>query len=635
MKTLLPLLGLCGLFLFWISPLQAQDDRIEQELALIRALDIPTLIWEIDTDSTSRSFWLQHERLRHEVIRKLEHSFELSYELWFSKGATMKYLKATPTTDTSANDIKYVENLVKTTQMSKEPTAQDFSLKNWLEHREELFFNRWNILFAFLQFDRNIYEEAIITANVSVLKSHHTLQYLSQEYNTRIKTPEYEAVAPFIKDRNFRLIQDRLALVENERFVHYKSNESFTRALKEVDLYMDNDVLVPPFNQDRDYTGGGALTFTTDYFAWRWLNTGWLTDFSKNRSSGLEKHKPIMMAYQSLSIGMQFYTPYIRYRNNFALADTLFQHDRPFGSYVYVDRSKYRIWPKGFVRHRGSLQVGRIGTNWGRDIQATLHKDAVVESQKVYGWDRQIGQGGRWLVQVNHTMDVLLYSQSNRYRSVFKPYDSPKRERKSGLNIIATADLRYGGFLSAAGGGLRVANRDFTTLSGGNMLKPRKNNTYRLGLYAYAEVSYRYIIHNSMLEGFGYRTTFTDDLYDDEAVSVYTLNEAFYKSQNEQGLDGERRYPRTPAKFDQLNRNLLFYKAGLGLRSRQMSVYFNISIHTREFKDSTLDLQALESLVAPEDIDFYRGQVVDELTTYRNRKFYACGQIGVAWLVAK
>ena len=64
-----------------------------------------------------------------------------------------------------------------------------------------------------------------------------------------------------------------------------------------------------------------------------------------------------------------------------------------------------------------------------------------------------------------------------------------------------------------------------------------------------------------------------------------------------------------------------------------MTVYFRLTLHTREFKNTTLDLQALEGLVEAEDLDFYRNKVMDELTTYRNRKLYGYGQFGIAWLV--
>lgn len=360
------------------------------------------------------------------------------------------------------------------------------------------------------------------------------------------------------------------------------------------------------------------------------------------------------MSYQSLTLGMNFYTPYIRYRNNFEMADSLFQYDRPFSSYVFVERSKYRIWPKGLLRHQGALQVGVIGSDWGRDIQATLHRDATVESQKVYGWDKQIGQGGRFLVQLNHRVDVLLFSTTNKYKSFL--LQNWKTEHKNalwdffGVNVIGTGAAYVGGYLTALEGGLKIATTDFTNQSGQNTIKAfrdpdlrTRNRIFEFGINLEAGIRFRRVIHNSMLEGFGYFTTYKDDKYDDESESVYTLNEAFYSQQNRDSTANPGRYDRTPASQDQLNRTLWLFDLKLNLRWRKMTFYVQSTLHKKEYqiKSDNFNYDIFyDEFADPNDREFFYGKDNDpnddgafgELKEYDKRSYYGYGKIGVVWL---
>jgi hypothetical protein len=215
------------------------------------------------------------------------------------------------------------------------------------------------------------------------------------------------------------------------------------------------------------------------------------------------------------------------------LAGTLFQFDRPFGFYIYLERSKYRLWSNGLFRHNGAFQVGQIGANAGRDIQALLHRDAVVESQKVYGWDKQVANGGRWLIQINHELDVLLFSTTNERKGVFsKSKNKDWENRYSGFNVIATSELLYGGYLAAGGLGLRLSGSDFTNQSGQSTLRERLKRKYEFGFNWELGFKWRYANHSCLLEGFGYTRTFIDDKYDDDAESSYTLNQASYLAQD-------------------------------------------------------------------------------------------------------
>ncbi|MFC2152021.1 hypothetical protein ACFLSE_05785 [Bacteroidota bacterium] len=587
-----------------------------------------------DSTNQSENDWIKTDTTKGEVIRRLQNDFNQNYEWWIDRKEFEAYLDSVILT----NDVvenEYLKNKLNDTTLSN--LKANNNRKNWKTAKSELFFDEWDQLFYFLQLDQNIYDEKIIEANLSWISDHKVLQYLSSIYKNEIEKDTYSHVLHFIKDRNFELIKKRLAVLEESTFVHYKSNETDPKLVKEIDLFMDNDFFtLGGFNQDRDYTGGGALTISTDYMAWRWANLGWFRYIGKNKLN--EPHR-IVMSYQTLSLGMNFYTPYIRYRNNFALADTLFQYDRPFGSYVYFERNKYRLWPKGLVRHKGSFQVGKIGSYVGRDIQAVLHRDATVESQKVYGWDKQIANGGRWLVQLNHTADVMLFSTTNEYKTIFSQTSKNNARRgffkDFGFNWIGSGEVMYGGNLSALGGGMKISTSDFTKTGGQKTVKAysfNKNEIFEFGLTLDLGVRYRYIVHNSLLEGFGYHATHRDDKYDDEFLSAYTLNQDYYEAQNLKESD-KKTYPKIPSDLDQLERNIWLIDFGLNLRLRKMTIYWHMTFNTKEFKYEQIDYKGLTSLVDVDDQIFYNDEVISELNNYADRKFYGYGKVGITWLL--
>lgn len=631
------------LFFSSVASLFAQPttSSLDDEIETIRQLPMSSLLWKLERQNGSYHKWLNNDILRHEVIKKLDSIFEYDYKKWLDFDSFMEYVHEIDTT-TYQQEIEEFKKMAGDSMYQSidapliDSTDRQKQFKKlWKVNKDSLFFNEWDIVFSYLQLDRNIYEPAIIEANISCLGNHTTLQYLSSVYQDLIGKMKYDTISNSIKIRNFQLIRERLAAVEAASFLHYKSDETDPKAIKEVDFYMDNDVfLLGDYNQDRNYTGGGALTISTDYFSSQWFNPEWIF---KSKSM-LKKPRRIMMSYQSISLGMRFYTPYIRYRDNFDLADTLFQYDRPFGSYVYLDRSKYRLCPRGLIRQTSSFQVGVIGTNAGKNIQALIHRDAVVESQKVYGWQNQIANGGRWLLQFQQTVDILLYSGTNRYKSIFS--DGKNKSGKNlGLNIIGTGDIMVGGFLTAFGGGIKLSSADFTKQSGQKSIKPFKNNIYNFGIYLDAGVSYRYVVHNSMLEGFGYWTTFTDDIYDDEHESVYTLNEEFYEMENDSILNDRKRYRRTPAKYDQVERHLFLFDFGVNLRWRRMVIYGHLTYHRKEYKDPDVDYHEF-LLIKNETGDdliidkiFYEDEVIPKLEKYRDKNFYGFGTVGVTWLL--
>ncbi|MCB9251152.1 MAG: DUF2219 family protein [Flavobacteriales bacterium] len=446
---------------------------------------------------------------------------------------------------------------------------------------------------------------------LSLVRSHHTLQILYNDYENLYIKEALDLPGAVVRS-NLKLISSRLDEVESNDFVLYQSNSSEISSIKGVELFMDNDVfLFNGRNQDREYTGGGVLSFSTDYLKWQWINLGWLKGLvNKKDAEKLELKKRRMLSYQSVALGMHFFTPYIRYRNNYELADSLYLHDRPFGSFIYLERSKYRLWPKGLVRMHIAYQLGQVGSQAGKNVQGTLHKDAATSSQKVYGWHKQIANGGRWAAQINTKLDLMLYSTNNEFQSVFTPNRNRlARKKYSGINLYNSTEFMAGGFLSAIGSGIYISTLNFTQRSGQNQIAARKKGLYEFGIFGETGLKYRYILHNSMLEGFRYLNTIDDDPYDDEAETSYSLV------------------------TDKIHRNLLIWESRINLRWRKMVIFYSMVFQTKEYELSPVNYDQYDSYVKMDDKDYYKQTVIKELTEFNNWKWYGYGTFGLVWIM--
>lgn len=581
----------------------------------------PTLLSDLDAEN-----WLLNDTIRHSIIKELD-----SIIMIYALRRDAKFV-------VGSNDEPLIRKHLSQFYHKRIDTANGAGLEGVYERNTSVNdtvirsafqdISPWLLLMKYLQVGNERIPSYQIENNLSWIQYHYTIQLLSYEYSGMLmEEKKLQFMSPNARSLNLEMINNHLAKIEELQFVHYRSTDAKPKKIKEIDVSMDNDVFdfFSGHNQDREYTGGVGIHVSTDYFKARWLNSRWL----------LLNGKPDrVLSYQSFGLVGAGYTPYIRYRNNFDIADSIYQVDRPFASTIAIERSKYRIWPKGLVRHHGTLQIGKIGTNVGRDLQALFHRDAITESQKVYGWDNQIANGGRWYAQLNHEFEFLLYSGSNDYKSVFMPRTRYMYGKKRVFrpNVIATTEAMYGGVMTAVGGGIKISSMNFMQQSGLNTIMPYKDSRYKCGFMIEGGLKYRYIIHNSTLEGFGYAKTFKDDAYDDEAVDTYVLNQDYYMEQNNI-LDDSYTYDRVPKSQDRLNRNMWYGYAKLALRLRYMTVYYKLTVLTKEYEDSDLDYASLSSLSTPEDKEWYDKKNVAELNQFRDLKTYSYGTIGVSWLI--
>ncbi len=590
---------------------------------LAQYIHIPNHTLELVTEKNNiNNNVLNNDAFRHEAIIKLDNLVNKQYNWWLDFDTFEIYFNTIHKQETKP-EIDYLKKV--TGDSVYDDFVHNLNKEKWEKYKDALFFKRWDALFIWLQLDSNIYNQSVVEANVSFLDNHKTVQYLCYYYQEQINQSKYNHVANSIKERNHKILRKHLALIEDREFVHYKSEMATRKAFKEINFFMDNDIFIPGnLTTDHEYTGGGKITVSTDYLSLKWLYIGWINDIGKDDTQKVPKN---ILSYQSVSFGLTAFTPYIRYRNNYELADTLFQYDRPFGSYMYIDISKYRLWPKGLIRHSSSFQLGIIGSNAGRWMQETFHK--------VYGWEKQIANGGHLLIQLNHTTDFLLFSSTNKYCSVFNPSKKNLQTKNFGLNFYSTGEILWGGYLTSLGGGITLSSSDFIKQSGQRTINPFKNNKFKFGILLNATVKYRYIVHNSMLEGSGYWTTYVNDIIDDDDGMVYTLNLDYYKSQNEQINEHLRRYERTPKEIDEVERNMFIFDTGLNLRFRKMVIYYQLNFFRKEYKNKPIDFNSLIPLVNIEQQEYYIETIVPEFEKYYSRSFYGYGRIGVVWLLGE
>ncbi len=153
-----------------------------------------------------------------------------------------------------------------------------------------------------------------------------------------------------------------------------------------VGIYADQDMFVPLFNQDRDYTMGVAVEFFDQKSGVYWLEDGlgWL---AHRLGVGRVNEK----STRSFILGSIAYTP-DDIGNPAPIHD-----DRPYASLLYLGNKRVRADEDAALGVE--LQVGLLGTPVAREVQRTLHswyRDIAgsVEPVEPRGWDHQISNGG-------------------------------------------------------------------------------------------------------------------------------------------------------------------------------------------------------------------------------------------------
>lgn len=469
-----------------------------------------------------------------------------------------------------------------------------------------------NLLINLCDLD-NAVDNRYVNMLICEFKNPFTIEYLyniiQKDYSNLQENDRTHNMSQQVMEENLKILSDRLNTLDERSYVYYKNNNSKSVPVKGFELYHENDflLLIPKINQDREYTGGFRFNMITDFLKWR---------FFKHPLTNI-------LTYQSVSILGGGYTPYIRYRNNFELADSLHMYDRPFSSYFCVERAKNIIGRDGLWRSHSEFQMGFMGISGGRKIQAKIHEDVVHKSQFVYGWDKQIANGGRFITQINQKFEFLLYSNTNNKMTILRPktinVNLDKLINKyHGRNVICDLDLSAGTLSTSAGMGIRFSTLDLLKQSNNNMISCKKNyHGEEKGWKLEAGIKYRYVFHNSLLEGLGFFKTFDEDPYDKVSTDPLVI------------------YP------DKIERHQFILDVGFNIRLRKTTVFYKQTLQTLEYKSSLSTInfrnETLLSKVNPVDSDFYE-EMITEQNKFLNmkflgRQFYGFGAVGFSWII--
>lgn len=393
------------------------------------------------------------------------------------------------------------------------------------------------------------FENEFLKPLSKVGKLHFLLSFVDifehyNEYNEYI-LPLSFATVPESEIDSFKTLLNRyLNETINQNYFMYKYVNSSNTFAKAIYIDHGNDFILPINNRDRDLTGSFKFELATDLAKMRL--------FSKpNRYD--------ILSYQSLFFGGEGYTPFIRFDPEKLIGDdirvqTRFEKDfsygiqngrynkvfidnylkpvtdtiqraidRPFASFQYIGRAKYRMPVSGFWRYVGEFKIGVVGKNLSRDIQATIHQN-VNPSIKVLNWEKQIGFPGRLAFDIHLRRDRLIYVQGKRIknRRDLSLYEIPTTINRRGFNFYHIMELNTGTIQTTAALGLGYTNKNFKQQSGQREVNFDSRTPLR-NIYISFETKLKYQVHNSLLQGLGFLNTFKNNTLSDVDNDSYAM----------------------------------------------------------------------------------------------------------------
>jgi hypothetical protein len=369
---------------------------------------------------------------------------------------------------------------------------------------------------------------------------------------------------PYIEriEENYTLLKQRYIYQINTQFIHYSCSEAASKLVKGFFIEHDNDFLAPG-NLDRDYTGGGLAEIFTDYFKMRlWRN------FVENSLAKNLLKRNNYYSYQSILFGAQAFTPYIRDTSKLPTDTSVIRTDRPFASFQFFGRGKYLIHRRGHHRIKQTIKLGKIGGNDAPMIQRILHRD-LTSSIYPNGWGAQIGApNGRYCFQfeVEHQLMLLskfhdIWVRQENYEALAENKNTLGKQ--TALNIYALANLKFGGQLTSGDVGFGWTNKNFIKQDFHHFLKSDRETKLKWYDQILFDVNlrYRYVQHNSMLEGFGYLSTV--DYTNAKDISKYTP--IYYRLQK-----------------DQIYRNVFMAETSISITRNKSTIFYKMNFISKE-----------------------------------------------------
>jgi hypothetical protein len=333
------------------------------------------------------------------------------------------------------------------------------------------------------------------------LQTHNSLLLLSLIEGYLHKTKLENVVERnFVRDELRKIIE----LYTRRTYCAYDYPSSKKSIIKFINVRTGNDLFIPGQvkignysilrrNYDMAYTGSLLFELGTD-----------LLKFKKT---------PYTSQYQTMFFGLEVHTPYFRDTTIFNSDSSYNTNDYPHANFLFAGRSVYKLHRSGLYRDRFTFKLGKIGGNAGKVFQETIHFD-ISQSPPTSGWGAQIAKGGRLGVQFEYEGENMLIGHT------FSKCLSLYLNSREGIN--------YGSYQTNGYAGLNISNKPFKYTNQQQVCNKERFYSWKNNLYFSTGITYKYNIHNSMLEGFGWRYTLPNDAKstfpDNAKTSIYKLS---------------------------------------------------------------------------------------------------------------
>jgi hypothetical protein len=288
----------------------------------------------------------------------------------------------------------------------------------------------------------------------------------------------------FFKYKILKEVTNQMNLMMKSKYPYYTYETQKKQPIKFFSVSTGNDLFSRfATNYDRDYTGSLLVEIGTDY-----LNP--------------LRRRPIK-SYQTLLYGFDVFTPLFTDTTKFTKSTSQDSLDRPHASFQYFGWSKKALSKYGNLRWSTTLKLGKIGGRVGAEFQSLLHQD-VSYSPRPKGWNAQISNGGRLGIsfETKHEFQKILCNNISNANSF------------TNFNFIPFVELKVGTYMTNSSVGFAFSNKKFNQ-NNHNFI----NHRTRQGVISFFDhfmynisIKSTYVVHNTMLEGFGYFKTSDQDI---------------------------------------------------------------------------------------------------------------------------
>ncbi len=340
------------------------------------------------------------------------------------------------------------------------------------------------------------------------------------------------------KEKIYNAIEKQKQLLLSARYPYYKYETKSKKLINFFRIATGNDLFVfTTKNLDRDYTGSLMIEMGTDYFKFL-------------------RRRPVK-SYQTVLYGFDVFTPSfydtLKFKD-FNSFDTL---DRPHASFNYFGWKQCSQSLNDKFRWTFAIKFGQIGGRIGEQFQTALHQD-ISYSLRPKGWDAQISKGGRIGVSVEAKQEYQFYLDELLKTRSFKllpMYLSPFLESKIGT------------YMTNASFGLQFSNKKFTTVNPHFISHRVRQGVQHWSQHFMYNLAFKttYVVHNTMLEGYGIFNTTESKNDPFTPKSIYFLN------------------------YDQVQRWLYTGNVTLAYTTTFATLFYNWSIFSPETKLSQLN----------------------------------------------